>query len=78
MGDLIKAIQTNDLVKFKRIFNESMQAKIKTKLDEQRKRIAEGVVIEGEVNEAEDEAVKKSKESEDDDSDDDDDNDDED
>lgn len=67
MGDLIKAIQTNDLVKFKRIFNESMQAKIKTKLDEQRKRIAEGVVIEGEVNEAEDEAVKKSKESEDED-----------
>lgn len=56
--ELIKAIQTNDLVKFKRAFNESMSAKIKDRLDEERLRIARTVVLEGEVNEAEDKAVK--------------------
>lgn len=67
MDDLIKAITSNDLVKFKQSFNEAMHEKVKQKLDEEQLRIAQSVVIEGE------EPVK----GEDDDDDDDDDGEDE-
>lgn len=55
MSDLIEAIKSNDLVKFKRIFNESMKTAVGTLLEEEKQKIAGAVVVEGEIVEAEDE-----------------------
>ncbi|EQA7786685.1 hypothetical protein ACX818_001270 [Acinetobacter baumannii] len=49
MDDLIKAIVSNDLVKFKKCFNEAMKEKVGTVLKEEKLKIAKSVMIEGEV-----------------------------
>lgn len=49
MDDLIKAIVSNDLVKFKKCFNEAMKEKVGTVLEEEKLKIAKSVMIEGEV-----------------------------
>lgn len=54
MSDLIEAVKSNDLVKFKRIFNESMKTAVGTLLEEEKQKIASSVVVEGEIAEAED------------------------
>ncbi|UNI74857.1 prohead core protein [Acinetobacter phage AB-Navy97] len=48
MDDIIKAIASNDLVKFKRCFNEAMAAKVGNVLAEEKLKIAKSVMIEGE------------------------------
>ncbi|AXY82723.1 prohead core protein [Acinetobacter phage KARL-1] len=55
MDDIIKAIASNDLVKFKRCFNEAMAAKVGNVLAEEKLKIAKSVMIEGEDKVVDDE-----------------------
>ncbi|QQM13919.1 prohead core protein [Acinetobacter phage Morttis] len=48
MDDIIQAIASNDLVKFKRCFNEAMATKVGKVLQEEKLQIAKSVMIEGE------------------------------
>lgn len=48
MDDLIKAIASNDLVKFKQIFAESMKGHVGTILENRKLEIARSIMVEGE------------------------------
>lgn len=66
MDNLIKAIASNDIVKFKRCFNEAMASVVSAKLTEERLAIAGSILVAGEIVEAEDEVEIEDDESEDD------------
>lgn len=58
MSELIQAINSNDLVKFKRCFAEGMQEKVGKILKEQQLAIAKSIMVEGEyVVESEEDAL---------------------
>lgn len=71
MDDLIKAISSNDVVKVSRIFAESMKEKINNVLVEEKIKIAQSIMVEGESTKDDDD----DSDDHDDDSDDDDDSD---
>ncbi|AFL47758.1 prohead [Acinetobacter phage ZZ1] len=58
MSDIIQAINSNDLVKFKRCFAEAMKEKVGKILKEEQLAIAKSIMVEGEyVVESEEDAI---------------------
>ena len=48
MEQLIQAIYSNDIVKFKRLFNEAMKPVVAKALEERKLEISRGIFVEGE------------------------------
>lgn len=76
MEDFIQAINSNDLVKFKKCFAEAMKEKIDVVLNEHRLALASSILVAGEINES-DEDEDEDEDTEDDTDDEDEDEDDE-